>query len=183
MLPVLAVEYFHQKNWKIKTANLKLLWTILPALGFLIYLIINYQVTGNFFAFVEVERVHWFQTLDPVGGLTAAVGWANNGAFPESLTLGYAQILFAAFGLLMVIAGYKAKLRPSYQAFLLLTWMLSVSTGFWISVPRYVLTMFPMFLTLALLSKKRVVTFAATAISSAALFYFTWLFATGTWAF
>ena len=83
----------------------------------------------------------------------------------------------------MVLAGYKAKLRPSYQAFLLLTWMLSVSTGFWISVPRYVLTIFPMFLTLALFSKKRVVTFAVTAVSSAALFYFTWLFATGVWAF
>jgi hypothetical protein len=183
MLPVLVVEYFHQKNWKLKKVNLKLLWTILPALGFLIYLIINYQVTGNFYAFVEVERVHWFQTLDPIGGLTAAAGWARNAAFPESLTLGYAQIIFAAFGLLMVMASYRAKLRPSYQAFLLLTWMLSVSTGFWISVPRYVLTMFPMFLTLSLFSKKRIVTVAVTAVSSALLFYFTWLFATGVWAF
>jgi Gpi18-like mannosyltransferase len=26
LLPVLIVEYFHQKEWKIKTANLKLLW-------------------------------------------------------------------------------------------------------------------------------------------------------------
>jgi hypothetical protein len=183
MLPVLVVEYFHQKNWKLKKVNLKLLWTILPALGFLIYLIINYQVTGNFYAFVEVERVHWFQTLDPIGGLTAAAGWARSTAFPESLTLGYAQIIFAAFGLLMVMASYRAKLRPSYQAFLLLTWMLSVSTGFWISVPRYVLTMFPMFLTLSLFSKKRTVTVAVTAVSSALLFYFTWLFATGVWAF
>jgi Gpi18-like mannosyltransferase len=183
ILPVLVVEYFHQKEWKIKAANLKLFWTSLPVSGFLAYLIINYQVTGGFFTFMEIERVHWYQTLDPVGGLSGALGWLVSNEFPRNLTLGYAQVIFAVFGLLMVLAGYKAKLRPSYQVYLLLTWMLSVSTGFWISVPRYVLTMFPMFTILALYSQKRVVTTIAVAISSAALGYFTWLFASGIWAF
>jgi Gpi18-like mannosyltransferase len=183
LLPVLVVEYLHQKEWKIKAANLKLLWTSLPAFGFLLYLIINYQVTGNFFTFMEIERVHWYQTLNPVGGLAGSLGWLSNTDFLKSLTLGYAQIVFAVFGLLMVLAAYKARLRPSYGAYLLLTWMLSVSTGFWISVPRYVLTMFPMFIILALWSQKRVVTIAIVAISSAALGYFTGLFATGAWAF
>ncbi|MBN1244589.1 hypothetical protein JXA31_03250 [Candidatus Bathyarchaeota archaeon] len=183
LLPVLVVEYFHQKEWKIKAANLKLLWISLPAFGFLAYLIINYQVTGNFFTFMEIERVHWYQTLDPLGGFAGAVGWLGSNDFSKSLTLGYAQVIFAVFGLFMVLAGYMAKLRPSYVAYLLLTWMLSVSTGFWISVPRYVLTMFPIFMTLALFSQKRIVTIAIMAVSSAALCFFTWLFATGAWAF
>jgi hypothetical protein len=130
------VEYFHQKEWRIKAANLKVLWASLPALGFLTYLIINFQVTGNFFAFMDVERVHWHQTLDPFGGLSGALGWFGINAFPDSITLGYAQVAFAVFGFLMVLAGYKAKLRPSYQIYLLLTWMLSVSTSLWISIPR-----------------------------------------------
>jgi Gpi18-like mannosyltransferase len=183
LLPVLVVEYFHQKQWKIKAANLKLFWASLPAFGFLAYLIINYQVTGNFFTFMEIERVHWHQTIDPFGGLSGALGWFGVNVFPDSITLGYAQIAFAVFGLLMVLAGYKAKLRKSYQVYLLLTWMLSVSTGLWISVPRYVLTMFPTFMILALYSQKRTVAIAITAVSSAALCYFTWLFATGIWAF
>ena len=183
LLPVLIVEYFHQKNWKLKTADLKVFWISLPIFGFLAYLTINYQVTGNFFTFMEIERVHWYQTLDPIGGLTGAVGWLCSSNFPSNLILGYAQILFAVFGLLMVLVSYKAKLRLSYQVYLFLTWMLSLSTSFWISVPRYVLTMFPMFLTLALFSQKRTITITATAAFSAALFYFTWLFATGTWAF
>jgi hypothetical protein len=183
LLPVLIVEYFHQKEWKIKTANLKLLWTSLPAIGFLAYLIINYQVTGNLFTFMDVERVHWHQTLDPFGGLSGALGWFGINAFPDSITLGYAQVAFAVFGFLTVLAGYKAKLRPSYQIYLLLTWMLSVSTSLWISIPRYVLTMFPIFMILALHSQKRTVTITITAIPSAALCYFTWLFATGAWAF
>jgi hypothetical protein len=43
--------------------------------------------------------------------------------------------------------------------------------------------MFPTFLILALYSQKRTVTIAITAVSSAALCYFTWLFAAGLWAF
>jgi hypothetical protein len=183
LLPVLVVEYFHQKDWKIRAVNLKLLWTCLPALGFVAYLGINYQVTGSFFTFIEVERVHWFETINPIGGLAGALGWSSSAAFPQNLTLGYAQLIFAVFGLLMVLAGYMAKLRPSYQVYLLLTWMLSVSTSFWISVPRYVLIMFPMFLTLAHYSQKRTVTITMTAVFSAALGFFTWLFATGVWAF
>jgi Gpi18-like mannosyltransferase len=183
LLPVLVVEYFHQKEWKIKATNLKLFWTSLPVFGFLAYLIISYLVTGGFFTFMEIERVHWYQTLDPVGGLSGALGWLVSNEFPRNLTLGYAQVIFAVFGFLMVLASYMAKLRPSYQVYLLLTWMLSVSTGFWISVPRYVLTMFPMFTILALYSQKRIVTITIVAISSVALGYFTWLFATGAWAF
>ena len=183
LLPVLVVEYFHQKEWKVKAVDLRLLWVSLPVFGFLAYLLVNFQVTGSFFTFLEVERVHWSQNFDPLGGLWGAVGWFGNSAFPESITRGYAQVVFAVFGLLMVLAGYKAKLRPSYQVYMVLTWMLSVSTGFWISVPRYVLTMFPMFVALALFSQKRVVTVAVTAVSSAALGFFTWLFASGAWAF
>jgi Gpi18-like mannosyltransferase len=183
LLPVLVVEYFHQKEWKIKAADLKLFWTSLPVFGFLAYLIINYLVTGGFFTFMEIERVHWYQTLDPLGGLSGAVGWLASNDFPKNLTLGYAQVLFAVFGLLMVFAGYKAKLRPSYQVYSLLTWMLSISTGLWISVPRYILTMFPMFTILALYSQNKIVTITTVAVSSAALGYFTWLFASGAWAF
>jgi Gpi18-like mannosyltransferase len=187
LLPVLIVEYLHQKEWKIRATDLKLLWTSLPALGFLAYLLINYQVTGNFFMFIEIERTHWHQTLNPLDGLLGALGWSTNSAFPDSITIGYAQVIFAVFGFAMVIAGfiacYKSKLRTSYLVYMLLTWMLAVSTSFWISIPRYVLTMFPMFIILALYSQKRIVTISIVASSSAALCFFTWLFARGIWAF
>lgn len=183
LLPVLIVEYFHQKGWKIKATNLNFLWTIFPVFGFLAYLIINFQVTGDFFKFMEIERVHWFQTLDPIGGWTGAIGWFSSSTFPENITRGYAQVSFAIFGFLMVLAGFKAKLRPSYHVYLFLAWMLSISTGFWISVPRYVLTMFPMFIIFAQYSQKRIVTINILVIFSVLLCFFTWLFGTGAWAF
>ena len=187
LLLVLIVEYLHQKEWKIKAIDPKLIWTSLPAIGFLIYLLINYQVTGNFFTFIEIERTHWSETLNPINGFLGAVGWSTNGAFPDSLIIGYAQIIFAALGLTMVIAGfiaaYKHKLRPSYAVYTLLIWMLAVATSFWISIPRYVLSMFPMFILFALLSRKKAVTTMLSMVSFAALAFFTWLFATGEWAF
>ena len=183
LLPTLIVEYLHQKGWKLKKINPNILWGMLALAGFLIYLGINYQVTGNCFTFMEIERAHWSQTIDPIGGLRGSWSWAFTATFPDNITVGSAQIAFAAFGLIVVIAGFLMRFRVSYNVYMLLTWMLSVSTSFWISVPRYVLTMFPMFLTLALFSQKRTVTITATVAFSAALCYFTWLFATGTWTF
>jgi len=183
VLPPLIVEYFHQKNWRFKVPDFKLLWLCLPAIGFLVYLAINYPVSGSFFTFLEIERVHWFQTFSPLGGLNGALSWHIGHMLPDSFTIGYAQVIFAVFGYLMIGAAYKFKLRPSYQVYMLLTWMLAVSTGFWISVPRYVLTMFPLFLVLGLISTKKPVSLAIVAISCAGLFFFTWLFATGVWAF
>jgi len=183
LLPALIVEYLHQKNWKVKALDSRVLWLTLPALGFLIYLGINFQVTGSFFTFMQVESTHWYQTIQPLSGLRSALGWARNASWPQNLTIGYAEVVFAAFGYAMIGLSYKLKLRPSYQVYMLLTWMLAVSTGFWISVPRYVLSMFPLFLALGLLSTKKSVNIAILAVSCACLFFFTWLFATGTFAF
>lgn len=183
LMPALIVEYFHQKNWKFKVPDLKILWLSLPALGFLSYLGINYQVTGGFFTFMTVQRVHWYETLDPLTGLTRALNWPSHSIFPDNIILGYAQVIFAVFGLVMILAALKFKLRPSYQVYMLLTWMLAVSISFWLSIPRYILAMFPMFLVLALVSTKKRVTIAIVAVSTAGLLFFTWLFATGAFAF
>ena len=183
LLPALMVEYFHQRGWKFKAPDRKILFLFLPAVGFLVYLGINYVVMGDFFSFMTIQRVHFYETLDPISGLIGAWNWPSHSVYPDSVTIGYAQIIFAAFGLVMVTAALKLKLRASYQVYMLLTWMLTVSTSFWISVPRYVLAMFPMFFVLALVSTKKPVTFAILAVSGVGLFFFTWLFGTGAWAF
>jgi Gpi18-like mannosyltransferase len=186
LLPVLAVEYLHQKQWKLKEIKLKFFWVTLPIFGFLIYLLINFQVTGNFFAFLDVERVHWYQTLNPFEGLGRAL-MALDGNYPSNIINGYAQILFAVFGLMMIFVCFKLKLRLSYQVYLVLNWMLTVSTSFWISIPRYMIIMFPMFIALGMLSSKKplgkLLLVSVAAVFLVALFFFTYLFATGAFAF
>jgi len=183
LLPTLIIEYLHQKKWKLKDVNFNILWPLLALAGFLIYLSINNQVTGSYFTFMEIERIHWYQSIDPVQGFINACNWAIGASFPESITLGGAQLIFAIFGLLIVAAGFLRRLRPSYNVYMLLTWMLSVSTGWWISIPRYVMATFPLFILLGLLAHKRIIHYAIVIVFTAALCFFTVLFAMGLWAF
>jgi Gpi18-like mannosyltransferase len=182
LVPVLLVEYFHQKNWKPKKTDLKILWTLLALLGFLIYLNVNNQVTGNPFTFIQIQSTHWSNNLDPWTGLTSAYGWATNAAYPSNITIGIAPILFALFGLLMVSIGIWRRLRPTYLVYMFLSWGLAISTSWWISVPRYVMAMFPMFILFGLLSNKKTI-IAGVFMSGALLCYFTIFFARGWWAF
>ena len=182
LLPTLLVEYLHQKGWKPRKIDANILWIGLALVGFLIYLNINNQVTGNPFTFIEIERTHWSNSINPLTGLAQAFG-AVNKPFPENITIGVAPLAFAFLGLLAVAGGFARRLRPSYTVYMLFTWMLAVSTAWWISVPRYVMAMFPMFILLGLLSRRKAVTIAVTVASVAALCFFTVLFTLGKWAF
>jgi Gpi18-like mannosyltransferase len=183
LLPTLIVEYLHQKEWKPKKVSANFFWSGLALAGFLIYLGINYQVTGNFFTFLEIERTHWYQYISPLQGLDGAWQWAFTATFPDNITVGSAQIIFAVFGLVMVITGFLLRFRLSYSVYMLFMWMLSVSTAWWISIPRYVLAMFPMFILLGLLARKRILNYAVAVAFTASLCFFTVLFARGFWAF
>jgi hypothetical protein len=188
LLPALLVEYLYQKGWRLRKIDIRkidanILWVGFSVMGFLIYLNINNQVTGSPFTFLEIQRTHWFNTIDPIRGLTLAYGNISS-PFPGSITIGAAPIVFALGGILAVAGGLLRRIRPSYIMYLLLTWMLAVSTGWWISVPRYVMAMFPMFILLASVSRRKTVTLLVGAVFLAGLCFFTVLFAlTGVWAF
>jgi hypothetical protein len=187
MVPVLIMEYLHQKGWKLRQVDARILWASLGIAGFLIYLGINYQVTGNAFMFMEIEKNHWFNTLNPLQGLDQAIYWTFNYTYPENFTIGLSPIIFAAFGLATVISsnivGLQRRLRPSYVLYMLLTWMLAVSTSWWVSVPRYVMAMFPMFMLFGLISRRKIVFVALASVFLAGLCFYTVLFALHWWAF
>jgi Gpi18-like mannosyltransferase len=183
ILPVLIIEYLHQRGWKPKKINLNFLWGLLPFAGFLVYLNINNQVTGSPFTFIEIEKTHWYNTLDPVAGFHSAIGWATNGSFPENLILGYAPIIFAVFGVATLAFAFFRRFRPSYIAYMLLTWLLAISTSFWLSVPRYIMAMFPMFILLGTLTHKKIVNATIALVFLIGLCYFTALFAFGEFVF
>ena len=180
---VFLVEYFHQKGWKPGKIDRSILWIFLALAGFRIYLFINYQVTGNSFMFMDVEAEHWFNRLDPWSGLTAAYSWARDASYPDNITIGLAPLVFAVFGLIMVGVSVWRRLRPVYIVYMFLSWALAVSTSWWISVPRYVMAMFPMFILLGLLTNRKAINIAIVIASGAALCYFTVFFALGWWAF
>jgi Gpi18-like mannosyltransferase len=183
LMPVLLIEYFNQKGWKLKKIDPKIFCTVLALIGFLTYLNINNHVTGNPFTFISIEATHWSNRFDPLAGLTSAYSWATGASYPDKVTIGIAPITFAAFGLLMIGVAVWKRLRPSYIVYMLLSWGLAVSTSWWISVPRYVMAMFPIFLLLGLLVQKKATIVPVVLVSVALLCYFTAIFARGWWAF
>ena len=182
LLPALLVEYLSKREWRLRKLDVNLFWLGLPLVGFMIYLIINYIVTGDFFTFIEIQRMHWHQNLNPLSGLKEALNWAINASLYENVTVGYAQIIFAILGLMGVIGSFL-RLRPSYSVYMLLTWMMSVSTSFWLSIPRFTLVMFPLFILLGLTGHRKNFNYIAIPISSSSLAFFTILFTLGEWAF
>ena len=183
LLPVLLVEYFHQKKWKPGTVRLNIAWTFSALAGFLTYLNINYQVTGSPFTFLTVEAAHWSNSFDPRSGITGAYSWATTATYPSNITIGIAPLVFAIFGLAMVGVSIWKRLRPVYIVYMFLTWGLAVSTSWWISVPRYIMAMFPMFMLFGLLTRRKAVLIAVSLVSLVVLCYFTIFFALGWWAF
>jgi len=124
-----------------------------------------------------------FLSLDPLLGLRRACDWAINAVFPENVTVGVAQLAFAALGLLGFILGFKHHLRPSYNTYTFFTWAISVSTSWWISIPRYMLILFPLFITLSILGCRRKLNLMIAPIFLTLLSFFTFLFSKGAWAF
>ncbi|MEM2103895.1 MAG: hypothetical protein QW717_03285 [Candidatus Bathyarchaeia archaeon] len=184
LLPALLCEYFHQRRFRqLKGLGFKLIWPIFPMFGFTEYLFINYQVTGNFFKFMEYQRVNWYQTFDPLLGLENAWQITVQAAFPDSFMLGAAQLAFAALGLAGILLGFILRLRFSYNAYMFFAWAMSVSTGWWISVPRYILVLFPIFILFGVAGRRKVFNYTVAPVFLVLLCLFTITFSKGSWAF
>jgi hypothetical protein len=183
LLPVLVIEYLHQKGWKLKDIRLDAIWACFAAVGFLIYLGINFSVDGNPFQFVVIEAQHWQTTMNPWVGLNNMYGWMLNASYPDNVTIGLAPFVFFFFGLAMFSISVWRRMRPSYVIYMFLYWGIAVATSWGISVPRYIMAMFPMFLLAGASIKNKYAAGAIAITSGAVMCYFTFLFAVGAWAF
>lgn len=183
LLPMLLVEYFHQVGWKPLRIRANVCLSFFPVAGFLVYLGLNTAITGAPFTFVNAEANNWYITFDPQLGFDNSWFWTDHKLFPENITVGYAPIIFVAFGAVMIGIALWKRLRPAYVVYMILTLGLATSTSLWVSAPRYLLAMFPMFFVLALLTKRKGVNAVFLGVSILWLCFFTVLFALGIWAF
>ncbi|MEX0999367.1 MAG: hypothetical protein WD000_05335 [Thermodesulfobacteriota bacterium] len=149
LLPVLLIEYLHQRDFKKENVRKDILWIFVIALGLLIYLIINYVTYG-----------------DP----------------GHKITGGWFQIIFGLLGLILTIYSFF-RIRLSYSVYALATWLVVTSTSFMISIPRYMLTIFPIFIVLATLGRRKWANYAIIFISLMLYSLFLFQFVRGRWAF
>ena len=185
LAPALMVEAFLQ--WRADPDHrLRVGWLAIAgvAIGFGIYLVVNQVVYGDPFAFSEIQRDHWFKNLTwPWVGLEGTVAWLSNENPDSALMYGGMELAFIALGFVATVAT-ALWLRPTWAVWMAGNWILAVSTGFVLSVPRYSLPMFGIMVFAAMIADRwRVVGWILAAASAAAMAYFTWRFGSGQWAF
>ena len=187
LAPALAIEAFLQ--WRVDPERrLRVEWLALTgvAIGFAVYLGVNQVVYGDALAFSEIQREHWHKELaGPWEGVAGVLSWFDNpDPDPDSVFMnGAMELLFVAVGLLATVAT-ALRLRPTWAVWMAGNWLLTVSTGFVLSVPRYSLALFGIVVWAAIMGERwRVMRWLLAAGSAMAMAYFTWRFGSGRWAF
>ncbi len=182
LIPALGVEALWQ--WReSRRFDWHWLWIAAVGFGFAGYLLLNAHVTGDALAFQTIMREHWFKSLTaPWNGLLENLNsmWWRSPS--EAQMIGAQELIFAALGLVCAVLCW-IKLRPSYAVWITLNWLLITSTSFVLSVPRYTLLMFPIFLLFAEYGARRFWNTAITVWSLLFLALFASQFAEGHWAF
>jgi Gpi18-like mannosyltransferase len=181
LIPALIVEAAHQ-YWTMRRWQGSWLWITVVGLGFGGYLLINKYAAGEAFAFMAIRaEVFRISLAWPWTGVSDALASMNRNPSQAEI-IGMQEFLFIVLGFVCTLVSW-VKLRPSYSVWMTCNWLLVTSVTFVSSVPRYALTMFPIYILLAMLAARRVWLAILTFWSILYLSFFASLFAGGRWAF
>ncbi len=185
LLPVLIFEYLYQKQFKKENIRKDILWIFVIGLGFVVYLSLNYITAGDPLKFLEIQAENWNMNLAfPTKGFFTA--WARGslcGSGPFGcIQLGWTQITFALLSLILIIYSFS-RVRFSYSLYALATWLIITSTSVWQSIPRFTLTLFPIFIILAILGRKKEINYLIIFLSLIIYALYLILFISWRWAF
>ena len=147
------VEHLGRFDWKAIARRLPAL--ILPAVGTLVYLALNWSVTGNPFAFTVMQQ-HWSQGFCPIADTLWYV-LQNALSYPTELVRYQIWVptilLFPVFFALLVWA--RNKFRSMYTLYGFVYLVLNYSLSWLLSAGRYLSCALPFFLFAAALTRGR----------------------------
>ena len=182
LLPALGADELW-RLWETHRFNWRWLWVGLVPVGLAVYLFVNYRVTGDPLAFLSVQREHWAHTLvAPWSSIRVNLDIGRDWDAAQAAMLGTQVVFYLGVGLAATIAA-AFLLRPSYAVWMALNWLFFSTQSWDISAPRYTLMMFPLFLLLARLARRRTWETAITVWSLLWLGLFASEFVRNNWAF
>ncbi|MBI2953867.1 MAG: glycosyltransferase family 39 protein [Chloroflexi bacterium] len=201
LLPLL-VEYLQQRGFRPREVKADVLSLLLVPAGMAIYALYNFIYFGDPLAFVRAQ-IHWERGLD-LPWQTLVIAWdsAVNGTniplvtepdgsllyqalYTSNLAVGDAvNLVFFVFGLALSFLAF-VKLRPTYACYALLVILVPLinpsETQPLLSMPRFMLVLFPLLFVLALIGKNRIAHWGIIAVFTAGLFFFLIRFASWYW--
>jgi len=182
LLPALAAEAF-SRLWRDRHFNPRWLYIGLVPMGFLLYLFVNYRLTGDPLSFLRIAATHWVdKSVTPWEGIESSLNVARTYEPYSAQMMGIQVLFYVAIALIGTIFSTWT-LRFSYSVWMATNWILFACQSWDLSMPRYVLGMFPMFILIALLARNRGWNAGITAWSLIWLGTFAGQFVVGHWAF
>lgn len=137
---VVLKEFFTERGYGI----------LLISVGLIIYIIINKVVTGDWFTFLRYQSEHWQNNFGFFGDniknyINNCFSWKPS----QRLTLWIPEVfgIFLVMGL--IFYGFR-KIRLSYIAYMLVYIFITASSTWLISGFRYIVSLFPIHILLAL---------------------------------
>jgi hypothetical protein len=181
LIPFLLIEMAAHRR-RLASVGQALIPPLLTALGIAVYLATNQLVLGNPFAFIAVQRQHWSHTFSaPWVGFASAVRSITWRVPWEKLTVGAGEIAGGMAAYATATLSWL-RLRPADAAYASVVTVMVTFLPFWLSIPRYLLSIYPLFL---LAGRIRNVWLYRSMLagSSLALLVLASLFIAGYWAF
>ncbi|KKS94770.1 MAG: hypothetical protein UW68_C0002G0044 [Candidatus Collierbacteria bacterium GW2011_GWB1_44_6] len=157
--PALIYEFWLAHGQDIrKSLNLSTIWLAIPPLGLISFMRFQYIKTGNALFFATLQSNFTGRSMDKLILLHQVYfRYAKMLIFTDHLDPLFftvvLELLSASLILLVLIFSLK-KIRLSYWLYSLLSFILPTLTGTFMSVPRFTLVLFPVFLYLALFFEK-----------------------------
>jgi hypothetical protein len=182
LIPALAAEAFVAWRGDRRT-RLRPAWIGLVAVGFGVYMAVNYFIYGDPVEFARIQAEHWLKfpgwPWESIGGV---LGRLFSPSAETAVLYGVAELVAIALGLVGAVVA-ALRYRPGWSVWTAGNWLLFVSTSYVGSVPRLSLVMFPLFAWFAQLAERRWLGIVLGGISVALLLWFSARFAVGIWAF
>lgn len=152
-------------------------------LGLAVYLGANLAVHGDAFAFLDIQRGHWHQRpLPPWRSIVDAVNGILEGASGDFLFIFTGRIAAAVFAVALLVLGWR-RLRVGDHVYAWGSVLLVLSASWLISLPRYLLGIYPLFIVLARLTRARPAFWGVIGAGAAAQALLFWRYAQGMWTF
>ena len=149
LIPALIVDHLVRRRGRPGRGLIAILSSLLAPLLFVAY---AWRSTGDPLAYLHVERSASFNRLFawPWDGARATFASFVGGPGGNSFVFGM-EMLFGVAGLVAVIwlAWHWRTVAPALTVFAAVAWLMSTSLIYWLSVPRYEMTVVPIYLALA----------------------------------
>lgn len=181
ILPVILTEWLLSKKGKWRHLPILITPTLVAGLS---YLYLNKIIYGNSFEFQKILAIHWQKHLtSPITSIVDSWRIAFTGGLTNfGIMVGWAEAITITLSWILIPFAFKY-LRKSWAIFYSLNILLFSSTSFILSTPRYLLSIPPFFVLMALAEKNYLFKIIWSFISIALLFCLSILFARGQWAF